>query len=272
VSHVRSITLIALLAMLVLPATLVAQSPSETTPRLEAGLDLSGAGPDGGFDEQARAILAPRLTINVTQRTALVLSGDLFTTRRTIGDSWAESRVVIAEVRRALVRTGRFSMSGLVGGGIGWTRTFQPEYSYLLWNERVTVPASMRTSAAPEVTMGLGFDQRIGSRLALHQEVRAVLGEVSELRGTLGVSVPFGRYPERFAPLQARRGGTPDSLRNGTTIGAVIGAAALGSFVAFLGNLLCEGECDSSGPIAVGAVYGAGAGALTGALIDSIRD
>lgn len=262
-----------MVATLAAAIPLYAQPTSADSPRLELGIDAAVAGPDGGFDERARALLAPRVTAHLTPRTALSVSGDLFTTRRTVGESWAESRVLVAEMHRALVRTERVSMSGIVGGGVGWTRTFQPEYSYLVWNEPVVVPASTRIYSAPEVTLGVGFEQRVAPRLALRQDMRAVIGEVSEFRASFGVVVPVGRYPERFAPLLTRSGGRPDSLRNGTTIGAAIGAGAMATFVAFLGNLLCEGDCDNiSGPIALGAGYGAGIGALSGAIIDSFRE
>lgn len=270
---IRPVSVLSMAAALAAASPVYAQPTPPDTPRFEVGIDAAVAGPDGGFDERARAILAPRLTTHLTSRTALSVSGDLFTTRRTIGESWADSRVLMAEMQRALVRTRRVSMVGVVGGGMGWTRTFQPEYSYLVWNEPVVVPASTRVDSAPEFTLGLGVEQRIAPRLALRQDIRAVIGEVSEFRATLGVVVPIGRYPERFAPLLTRSGERPDSLRNGTTIGAAIGAAAMATFVGFLGNLLCEGDCDDlSGPIALGAGYGAGIGALGGAIIDSFRE
>ena len=143
------------------------------------------------------------------------------------------------------------------------TRNFEP----------VTVPASTHTTTGPEFTLGVGFEQRVASRLALRQEVRAVLGEVSEFRAQFGVSVPLGRYPERLDPWLTRDGRRPDSLANGTRIGAIIGAAAMTGFVAFLANALCEGDCENLGAaVFVGAGYGAGAGALTGAMIDSFRE
>jgi hypothetical protein len=265
----RLVALLSVGIMLATAAPLVAQPSSTDTPRLEVGVEASVAGPDRGFD-QARAVVAPRLTMNLTPRTALSVSGDLFVNRQYIGESWGESRVVIAEMRRGLVQTGRFAMSGLVGGGFGRSRFFQPEYTYLVRNALVTVPASTYTTTGPVVTLGVGFEQRVAPRLALRQEVRAVLGRVSEVRAHVGVSVPIGRYPAQFDPPLTRSGRRPDSLVNGTRLGAIIGAAAMAGFVGVLSDLLCEGECDNiAGPVAIGAGYGAGAGALTGALIDS---
>ncbi|MCC7043812.1 MAG: hypothetical protein IT183_08115 [Acidobacteria bacterium] len=264
-----------ILLILIVSATaapLFAQPSSADTPRLEVGLDAALAGPDGDFDE-VRTILAPLLTVNLSPRTALSVSGDLFVNRQYIGESWVDSRVVTAELRRGLVHTGRFAMTGLVGGGLGWSRFFQPEYTYVSRNETVTVPASTHTTAGAELTLGVGFEQRVGPRLALRQEVRAVLGELSEVRAQFGVSVPLGRYPARFAPLLTRDGRRPDSLANGTRIGAIIGAAAMAGFVGVLSDALCEGDCDDiAGPVALGAGYGAGVGALIGALIDSFRE
>lgn len=254
-------------------SSLGAQEVSPRTPRLEAGLDVAIAGPDGSFNDPARLVLVPRLTVNMSPRTALTVLTDVFAHRRYIGESWADGHVVTAELRRGLVQTDRFRMSGLVGGGYGWTRFFQPEYSYLIRGEPVIVPASTHTTTGPEFTLGLSAEQRMASRLALRQEVRVVLGEVSEFRAQLGVSVPLGRFPARFDPPLTRTGRRPDSLRNGTAIGAIVGSAAMTGFVAFIASALCEGECDNLGPALVaGAGYGAGAGALAGAMIDSFRE
>ena len=248
---------------------LLAQVSSGGLPRLEIGLDAAVATPDN-ITEQARPILSPRLTLNVSPRTAVSVSGDLLTTRDYIGESWADARVVTAEMRRGLWQADRFALRGLIGGGYGWSEFFQPEYSYLVRNEPVVVPAHIYRTTGPEFVLGVGAEQRIDPRLALRQEVKVVLGELSEFRAHVGVSVPIGRYSPRFEPLQARDGGRPDSLRNGTGIGAIIGAAALASLVGFLGNLLCEGDCENMGPaIAAGAGYGAAAGAVLGAMTDS---
>lgn len=201
------------------------------------------------------------------------MSGDMFTRRQSIGEAWTDSHVVVAEMRRGLLQSGRFVMSGLVGAGFGWSQFYQPESTYLIRNEPVTVPASTHTTSGPEATLGVAVEQRVAARLALRQEVRVVLGEVSEFRAQVGVSVPLGRYPERFEPWLARDGRRPDSLRNGSKIGAIVGAAAMTGFVAFLANTLCEGDCENLGAaVFVGAGYGAGVGALTGAMIDSFRE
>lgn len=255
---------------LVIAAPVSAQQSSLTTPRLEAGVDAAVAGPDGGTD-RARAVVTPRLTVNLSPRTALLVSADAFTTRQTFGfdASWEDSHLVTVEVRRALVQTGTFAMSGLVGGGVGRTRRFQPEFTYGDRNP-ITQPAALYTNTGPEFTLGLGFEQRVAPRLALRQEVRVILGEASEFRAQAGISVPFGRYPTQFQAPRTRSGQRPDSLRNGTTIGAVVGGAVMASFVGFLAHSLCEGDCENLGAaLALGAGYGAATGALTGAMIDS---
>jgi len=248
-----------------------AQQPEAGTPRLELGLDAAIAGPDGGTDH-ARTVVAPRLTVHLSPRTAVILAGDAFTTRQTFDfdASWEDSHLVTVEMRRALVQTGRFAMSGLVGGGVGRTRRFQPEFTYPRPDGVIVQPARLYTDTGPEFTLGVGVEQRVAPRLALRQEVRVILGETSEFRAQAGVSVPFGRYPTRFAPPLTRSGQRLDSLRNGTGIGALVGAAVMTGFVGFLAHSLCEGDCENLGAaLAVGAGYGAGAGALTGAIIDS---
>lgn len=243
-------------------------------PRVEIGLDGVIAGPDGAFDDASRELLSPRVTINLSPRTALALSGDMFTTRQTYADGWSDSHVITAEVRRALVQSGRFAMHGVFGGGAGWRRSFQPAYTYTLGGQVITVPDRTYVTRGGQVLIGVGFEQRLAPRLALHQEFRAVMGEAtSDFRTQVGVSVPLGRFSTRFDPPRTRDGGRPDSLANGTRIGAIAGAAALAGFVGFLSQALCEGECDNLGPaLAIGAAYGAGAGALTGAIIDSFRE
>ncbi len=247
-----------------------AQPSSGTTPRLEVGIDAAVAGPDGGTN-QARVVVAPRLTINVSPRTALLLSGDAFTTKQTFAydASWEDSHLLTVEVRRALVQTGRFAMGGIAGGGIGRQRRFQPEFTFGDRNP-ITQPATLYEHTGPEFTLGLGLEQRVAPRLALRQEVRVILGQASEFRAQAGVSVPIGRYTVPFEPPLARNGQRPDSLRNGTRIGAIIGAAAMTGFVGFLAHSLCEGDCENLGAaLALGAGYGAATGALTGAMIDS---
>jgi len=267
----RLLTVVALslVASFSMASPLLAQAPSVGAPRLELGLDAVVASPDA-ISDQIRPVLSPRVRLNMSPRTALTLSGDLLARRDYVGESWADQRVVTAELRRGLWQSERVAIGGLIGGGFGWSQFFQPEYQYLVRNEPVIVPASTHTTTGPEFVLGVGAEQRIGPRIALRQEAKAVLGEVSEFRAQVGVSVPIGRFAPRFEPLQARAGGRPDSLRNGTGIGAVVGAAALASFVGFLGNLLCEGDCENLGPaIAAGAGYGAAAGAVLGAMTDS---
>lgn len=78
-------------------------------------------------------------------------------------------------------------------------------------------------------------------------------------RPSLSVRALTGR-----APL-AQRGRSRDSLKNGTIIGAVVGAMALGAF----GAVLCNAQQEPGGPscltdtlrvAALGAAIGAGAG------------
>ena len=208
--------------------------------------------------------------MNLSPRTALSFSGDVLAQRDYFGESWADTRIVTAQLHRKLWQTERFAMSGIVGGGVGRSRFFQPAFSYPGRDGTIVEPASFHTSKGGEFTLGVGAQQLIASRLALRQEAKVVLGEVSEFRAHLGVSIPFGRFPTRFQPQLARSGGRPDSLKNGTGIGAVVGAAVMTGFVSFLAQALCEGDCENLGAaVAVGAVYGGGAGALTGAIIDS---
>ena len=64
-----------------------------------------------------------------------------------------------------------------------------------------------------------------------------------------------------------------DSLKNGTLIGAAIGAAVMGGFVTFLCNALREPSdpsCLGSSLMAVG--IGAGAGAVGGLAVDALID
>jgi hypothetical protein len=266
--HSRVVVLF-FLAVTLTAAPVLAQEPSGSLPALEIGLDAAIAAPDV-ISEQARVILAPRVVTNLSRRTALHVSGDALARRDYFGDSWADTRVFTAEMHRHLWQTERFSLSGIVGGGVGRSQFYQPPYRYQGGGEIVTVPAYTYTSTGGEFTLGVGARQLIAPRLVLRQEAKVVLGEVSEFRAQLGVSVPIGKFPPRFEPLRARSGGRPDSLRNGTGIGAVVGAAVMTGFVAFLANALCEGDCENLGAaVAVGALYGGGAGALTGAMVDS---
>ena len=78
-------------------------------------------------------------------------------------------------------------------------------------------------------------------------------------RPSLGVRALTGRAQ------QPPRGGSRDSLKNGTIIGAIIGAVALGGF----GAVVCKVQQEPGGPscltdtlrvAAIGAAIGAGAG------------
>lgn len=270
-ASLATLTFTAALTVLGAPTFVHAQESAPPEPRLELGVDAAVA--SGGGVDEVHGLIAPRLTINITPRTALTVSGDLFTRRDYFGDSWSDSRIVTAELKRGLWRNDRVALSGLVGGGVGWTEFFQPESRYFVANQPVIVPASRFTTTGGEVTLGVGVEQRIAPRLALREEVRAVLGNVAEFRAAVGVTVPLGRYAPRYEAFTARDGGRPDSLRNGTRLGAIIGAAALSGFVAILGHSLCEGDCTNLGAaVALGAGYGAGGGALIGAIADSLRE
>jgi hypothetical protein len=247
-----------------------AQVP-DNPPGLEIGVDASLAGGDVG-SERSHVRVSPRLTVNVSPRTAFVVSGDVMTTKRAFGfdESWEDSRLVTVELRRALLQTGSLAVYGVTGGGVGYRRLFRDEFVIPGPFGPTVLPSLQRNEVGGEVTLGIGAEQRVATRLALRQEVRLNLGEVSELRAQAGVSVPLGRYLPEFETPRTRSGGRPDSLRNGTGLGALIGAAAVAGFVGFLGSALCEGECENlPAAVAIGAGYGAAAGALSGAVVDS---
>ena len=75
----------------------------------------------------------------------------------------------------------------------------------------------------------------------------------------------------RVATDSAAQGGQRDSLKNGTIIGAVIGAVVMGTGV----GLLCKALQEPSDPscwqsVGVGALYGVGIGAVGGLGIDAL--
>jgi hypothetical protein len=71
------------------------------------------------------------------------------------------------------------------------------------------------------------------------------------------------------APAQSRQ--SRDSLKNGTIIGAVIGAVAMAGFVTWLCNELKEpGDPSCWKAVPIGGLYGAGIGAAIGLGIDAL--
>ena len=269
--HRRLITTL-FIAVIAAAASVHAQEPRGGRPLVEIGVDAVAAASDGDPDD-VKVMGAPRVTVNFSPRTSLVVIGDAIGIRENSGEFWDEKTIVTAEIRRALVHAGRFSVGGTFGGGLGQSRSFHPGFSYIApgRNDVIVAPPSISSERSVEGSFGLNLQQILGAGLSLHQDVRFVFGEVaSEIRLQAGVSIPIGRYAPRFEPLRARSGGRPDSLVNGATWGALIGGAAMAGFFGFLANALCEGECENfGGGLAVSALYGAGPGALAGAIIDS---
>ena len=65
--------------------------------------------------------------------------------------------------------------------------------------------------------------------------------------------------------------GQRDSLKNGALIGAIVGAAAMGTGVGLLCKALQEPSDPSCwGSVGIGALYGAGIGAAVGVGLDAL--
>jgi hypothetical protein len=118
-------------------------------------------------------------------------------------------------------------------------------------------------------TMPLRVGQQLWVTDVSGQEIQGVISAIDDSR--IEVSSNAGR--QSFARGEIRRIAVPDSLVNGTVVGAAAGGASLGAFVALIADALCDSsECDNLGPTLAGVAYGAGFGAVVGALIDSFRD
>lgn len=115
---------------------------------------------------------------------------------------------------------------------------------------------------------------RAGQKLWLTgADGRETSGKISAIDDSrIEVTTTQGRVS--FARADIREIALPDSLSNGTGIGAGIGAAAFGGFISWLNVALCESEggCPAIGPALVGGAYGAAIGGVAGALIDSLID
>jgi uncharacterized membrane protein len=76
-----------------------------------------------------------------------------------------------------------------------------------------------------------------------------------------------------FARPDISRLAISDSLANGTRIGAIVGGAGMAGLLSFVAAVLCEEDCTGMVPaFLIGAGTGVGVGAVSGALIDSLRD
>jgi hypothetical protein len=135
----------------------------------------------------------------------------------------------------------------------------------------------LRPYASREVAASTAYGQtplRIGQKLWITggtgDETSGKISAIDNSR--IELDTTKGRVA--FARADIRQIALPDSLVNGTGIGAGIGAAALGGFVSWLNVALCESDdgCQSLAPALLGGAYGAAIGGVAGALVDSLID
>jgi hypothetical protein len=136
----------------------------------------------------------------------------------------------------------------------------------------LSVPIGRYAAAPPPYPLPVSI-----ARLATGQTVWVTTSGGMEVKGTVGARSEDG------LTIRHRGGATrlalseivlieaPDSLLNGTVIGAASGGISAGVFGLLLGAVLCEGEaaaCALGGAMVLGGA-GAGIGAVAGAITDS---
>lgn len=117
--------------------------------------------------------------------------------------------------------------------------------------------------------VGLAARWVMHPRLALRGDIRSMVGEDASLSGSLGVSMPLGRYSETRR-LDRR---VHDPVWNGMGIGAALGGGTGAVTGALLGRVVCESD-DCSG-VSIGmsaalAVMGSALGSVVGGVVDSL--
>lgn len=293
-------------------------------PAVEVGASLAVATSDW-LTDVPRVSLAPRLTVNLTERTAVAVWGDVFSPKQYFDAYWQDEYRGGIEARRLLYGDGALRVSGLAGAYVQRHRIYNPPFTFPGQDPRFNIPESLGVWWRPAFSLGLGLNQRLSPQLDLHEDVRVVLSdEAAEFHAQVGVSMPFRRYPSEpvtrttaYGPTTLRTGqhvwvtdtqgretegalaivdgdrlevvtGTgritftrpdisrlaiADSLVNGTSIGAIVGGAGMAGLLSFIAAVLCEEDCTGMVPaFLIGGATGVGVGAVSGALLDSLRD
>jgi hypothetical protein len=137
----------------------------------------------------------------------------------------------------------------------------------------VTVPIGryLARRAGQSAQVGSGrvrTGQRIWVTTSDGRTLDGYVGDISS--SSIEILRESGR--ESLDMTQVRRVDTPDSVRDGVTRGALIGAAGLGVFTGILSTSICE--CHDATAVLVTMTFaglGAGSGALIGGVIDSFH-
>jgi hypothetical protein len=211
--------------MLFVPALVLAGQVGLPGPTVEIGVDVAVR--PSADDTGTVTPVGPRVTWNLSPWTALVISVDAAKVRQVSLIGWEDSRVGLVELRRALRQTGQRTISGFVGVGVSRIRSVHPGFAST--GNPMPGTTSDETSTAAVVSLGLAFEQRLGAHVAVHEDLRVLVGEVGGVSGQVGLIVPVGRYPAGPTSRSSAWGSTPRPTGRRVRLTGVTGSETRGS-------------------------------------------
>jgi hypothetical protein len=222
------------------PAAATAGQSELPVPRVQLGAEMSFGSVGGGSQTSAR-VFVPRFTVNFSPRWALDATVDRYHRPGQFGE--LDERIVLVQLRTRLAEfSNGLRLSGLLGGGMDYTRYEFPSYEGRsfepdTYGQPRTYPAESLSHRRPLILTGLGLSRAITPHLAVHSEVKFFPFQRFGFgaRATLGMTAAVGRFPPQskeialpFTSSRSVRGGqrvwvtTTDGVQ---ITGAVISAS-----------------------------------------------
>lgn len=211
--------------VLCVPVPVLAGQAGLPGPVVEIGIDVAVR---PSADETGTVTpVGPRLTLNLSPWTAVVISGDAAYVRQSSQIGWEDNRVGLVEMRRALRQTGQRTVSGFVGAGVSRIHSVRPGFAST--GNPMPGATSDSTSTAAVASLGLELEQRLGAHVALHEDLRVLVGEVGGVSAQVGLGAPVGRYPTGLVSRSSAWGPTPLQTGRRVRIMRADGDETLGS-------------------------------------------
>ena len=182
-------------------STPVAAEQSELpVPRVQVGAEMSFGSVGGGSQSSPREFV-PRISVNFSPRWAFDLTADRY--RRSGAPGTLDERIVLFQVRAAIAESRNgLRLSGLLGGGIDFTRYDFPAYEGISYDPSTygqsrMYPEESLSHRRPLVLAGLGLSRPISPHVSVHSEVKFFPFERYGfgVRATVGVTAAVGRFP-----------------------------------------------------------------------------
>jgi len=194
----RSLLTAAVTVVAALPGVALAQPPDP--PRVELGGQVSVQ-----TGQSLAATWSPRMTLNLTPRTAGEVSADVRPGRTDSFGTRISSRAYTAHWRQTLFTAGRWQFSGVLGVGVSRQVTEFPAQVIGGRDGPEVFPAHTFVDEGLAVQLGPVVQVEVARRLALRGDLRLTAGDHGGLRAMVGAVVPVGAFRAGDRPGLSRQ-------------------------------------------------------------------